>query len=121
MEVRTPSPAELDALRDEISAGPVVLVNLIKFRGADGMKRFGDYARLTAPMMEQAKTEVVYSGQAGPSLSGVDWDLVGLVRFPSIDAFVEMIGSSTYQNEAGPIREEAIERTVWLVTRPHGA
>jgi len=119
MEVRTPDLDELNALRNEVGDGPVVLVNLIKFRGPEGMTRFGDYARLTAPLMAAAGTEVVYSGQAGPSLSGMDWDMVGLVKFPSIDAFIEMIGSPTYQSEAGPIRKEAIERTIWLVTLPH--
>jgi uncharacterized protein (DUF1330 family) len=121
MEVRTPDPDELESLRSDVGGGPVVLVNLIKFREPNGMARFGDYARLTAPMLANAGTEVVYSGQAGPSLSGVDWDMVGLVRFPSIDAFVDMIGSPTYQTEAGPLREEAIERTIWLVTHPHAS
>lgn len=119
MEVRTPSPEELAALREQVGDGAVVLVNLIKFREPDGLNRFADYSRLTAPLLQRAGTEVVYSGQAGPSLSGVDWDMVGLVRFPSIDAFVEMIGSPVYQDEAGPLREEAIERTIWLVTHPH--
>lgn len=119
MEVRTPSLEELESLRDRVGDGPVVLVNLIKFHEPDGLTRFGDYARLTAPLLEKAGTEVVYSGQAGPSLSGVDWDMVGLVRFPSISAFVEVIGSPLYQSEAGPLRKEAVERTIWLVTHPH--
>ena len=119
MEVRTPNLEELESLRDEVGDGPVVLVNLIKFREPDGLERFGDYARLTAPLLEKAGTEVVYSGKAGPSLSGVEWDMVGLVRFPSIDAFVEMIGSPLYQAEAGPLRKKAVERTIWLVTHPH--
>ena len=119
MEVRTPSLEELESLRNRVGDGPVVVVNLIKFREPDGLARFGDYARLTAPLLEKAGAEVVYSGQAGPSLSGVDWDMVGLVRFPSIAAFVEMVGSPLYQNEAGPLREEAMELAIWLVTHPH--
>jgi len=119
LQVRTPDLEELESLRTEVGDGPVVLVNLIKFREPNGIARFGDYAKLTAPLLTKAGVEVVYSGQAGPSLSGVDWDMVGLVKFPSIDAFIDMIGSSTYQNEAGAIREEAIERTIWLVTQPH--
>lgn len=121
MKVRTPDLEELETLRRQVDDGPVVLVNLIKFRGVDGMARFGDYAKLTAPLMVAAGSEVVYSGQAGPSLSGVDWDMVGIVKFPSIDAFCEMIGSPVYQSEAGPIREEAIERTIWLVSHPHAS
>lgn len=109
MEVCTPNLEELALLREQVGDGPVVLVNLIKFREPDGLARFGDYARLTAPLLEEAGTEVVYSGQAGPSLSGVDWDMVGLVRFPSIDAFVEVIGSPLYQSDAGPLRIEAVE------------
>ena len=69
MNVRTPSPEELGSLRAVVGDGPVVLVNLIKFREPNGLERFGDYARLTAPMLSAAGTEVVYSGQAGPSLT----------------------------------------------------
>ena len=121
MEVLTPTPAELAALRDEMGPGPVVMVNLIKFKEPGGAARFGEYAQLTAPLLRAAGTEVVYSGSAGPSLSGVEWDLVGLVRFPSLDAFCEMIGSDVYQSEAGPLRKAALERTIWLPTREHGA
>ena len=118
VDVVTPTLEELASLRKEVSDGPVVMVNLIKFREPDGLARFGDYSRLTAPLLEKAGTEIVYAAQAGPSLSGVDWDLVALVKFPNIDAFIEMIGSPLYQNEAGPLRKEALERTVWLVTQP---
>lgn len=121
MDVRTPSLAELDDLQREMGPGPVVMVNLIKFKLPDGAQIFGEYARLTAPLMAEAQTEVVYSGPAGPSLSGLDWDMVALIRFPSIDAFCEMMGSDVYQNEAGPLRKAAIERTIWLPSRPHGA
>lgn len=120
MLVSTPTPAELDALRDEIGDDPVVMVNLIKYAEPDGAARMGDYGEVTGPLMAEAGAEVVYAGEAGPSLSGVDWDLVALIRFPSVSAFVAMIGCDIYQNEAGPIREEALERTVWLVSRPFG-
>ena len=118
MDVVTPTLEELASLRKQVADGPVVMVNLIKFREPDGLARFGDYSRPTAPLLEKAGTEIVYAAQAGPSLSGVDWDLVALVKFPNIDAFIEMIGSPLYQNEAGPLRKEALERTVWLVTQP---
>jgi hypothetical protein len=42
------------------------------------------------------------------------------VRTPSIEAFVERIGSPLYEDKRAP-REEALERAHWLVTQPGAA
>jgi uncharacterized protein (DUF1330 family) len=120
MEVRTPTPAELAALREKVGDGPVVIVNLQKFREPGGSEAFGEYGRSIGPLMEQVGAEPIFAASAGPSLAGPEWDLVVLVRFPDIDAFTTLIGSDTYQQVAGPIRESALERTVWLVSHPLG-
>ncbi len=118
MEVRTPTPAELAARRDQVGPGPVVLVNLIRFREPGGATRFDDYTALSAPLMAAAGATVEFLAAGGPDLSGDGWDFVAHIRFPSIDACIEMIGSAIYQNDAGRIREEALERTIWMVTQP---
>lgn len=120
MEARTPTPAELAALRNQVGDGPVVMVNLQKFREPGGSEAFAEYGRSIGALMEQVGAEPVFAASAGPALAGPDWDFVALVRFPDIDAFVTMIGSDTYQQVAGPIRESALERTIWLVSQPRG-
>ena len=46
---------------------------------------------------------------------------VDLVRreIPSVEHFLGMVESDTYQNEAAPIRAEALEATVWMAVTPH--
>ena len=117
----TPTVERLNALRDEVAPGPVVMLNLLKFNAPDGLAAFGRYGAITAPLIEAAAAKVLYAGQAGPAIASHesgDWDMVILVEFPSIDAFVTMVGGDTYQNEAAPIRPEALERTLWMVSQP---
>jgi uncharacterized protein (DUF1330 family) len=117
----TPSADEIEALRDQVAPGPVVMVNLLKFKQPGGLAAMARYGTVTAPLIQRQKGEVVYAGQAGPVVSGrEDWDMVILVRFPDIDAFIGLAADPVYQTEARPHREEALERTLWMVSTPAG-
>ena len=118
----TPEPAELEALRARVDPGPVVMVNLLKFKQPDGRAAFGRYGQITAPLIQREKGEIVYAGQAGPVVAGrEDWDMVILVRFPDIGHFIGLAADPVYQTEARPVRDEAVERTIWMVSQPLGA
>jgi hypothetical protein len=58
----------------------------------------------------------------GPLVAGLasdeHWDLVAVVRFANIDRFLAMITDPTYQNEGRRLREQSIERVIWLVSYP---
>ena len=115
-----PDAATLDRLRNDSPNGPVVLLNLLKYREPNGRDAFARYGAVTGPLIGKAGGQLIFGGKAGPALSGTDvaWDDVLLLRFPSVDRFLGMIESETYQNEAAPIREEALADTVWLAIHP---
>jgi hypothetical protein len=54
------------------------------------------------------------AGRAGDE----EWDLVAIVRFANIDRFLAMITDPTYQIEGRRLREESIERVIWLISYP---
>lgn len=117
----TPGPAELEALRDQVEPGPVVMINLLKFKQPGGREAFGRYGQVSGPLILRQQGEVVYAGEAGPVIAGgQDWDMVILVRFPDIDHFIGLAGDPVYQAEAPALREAALERTLWMVSRPAG-
>lgn len=118
----TPSVSEIEALREQVAPGPVVMLNLLKFREPGGRDAMARYGQVTAPLVARSQGEVVYAGEAGPVIAGrEDWDTVILVRFPDIESFIALAADPVYQTEARPLREEALERTVWMVSRPAGS
>jgi uncharacterized protein (DUF1330 family) len=116
----TPTTEEVEALRNQVGPGPVVMLNLLKFREPGGREAFGAYGAMTGPLIARQGGEVMYVGEVGPSLVGEDWDTLILVRFPSIEAFIGLAGDAEYQERAPALRDAALERTTWTVTRPAG-
>lgn len=115
----TPTTGEVEALREQVGPGPVVMVNLLKFRQPEGLAAFGRYGQITAPLIQRQQGEVLYAGRAGPVIAGrEDWDLVILVRFPDIEAFIGLAADPVYQSDARAERELALERTIWMVSQP---
>ena len=112
---------EVLALREQVAPGPVVMVNLLKFKQPDGLAAFGRYGQITGPLIQRQKGEVLYAGRAGPVIAGrEDWDMVILVRFPDIEAFIGLAADPVYQSDARAERELALERTIWMVSQPAG-
>lgn len=107
------------ATRDRLRAapeGPVVMMNLLKYREPGGRDAFTRYGAITAPLIQEAEGQVILAGKSLVGLTGTDveWDDVIVVRFPSAARFLAMIESDTYTGQAAPIREEALEATLWL-------
>ncbi len=120
----TPTVGQVEALREQVGPGPVVMLNLLKFRKPDGREAMARYGAVSGPLVLRSRGEVVYAGEAGPLVAGregEDWDTVILVRFPDIEAFIALVADPVYQTEARPLREEALERTLWMVSRPAGS
>jgi len=118
----TPDLAYCEKIRGEAGDGPIITLNLLRFRSDGGRKKFDDYARISGPLLEKARADVLFLGNAGPLVAGragdEDWDLVAVVRFANIDRFLAMITDPTYQIEGRKLREESLERVIWLVTYP---
>ncbi|MBZ0332728.1 hypothetical protein MARI_09360 [Marinobacter sp. JH2] len=89
---------------------PVVMLNLLRFRdwaeyqdaseacsGRDAYKR---YMKEAAACVKAVGAEVIWSGRSVGSLIAPPeetWDQVLLVRYPSTDAFLAMIGDPDYK------------------------
>jgi uncharacterized protein (DUF1330 family) len=115
----TPNLEQFQELVGASDEGPVVMLNLLKFKqgGEESYLRYGDAA---AGMVEERGGRLLWSGRAEQVLIGdpaVDWDVVVLVEYPSRAAFIEMVSSPEYL-EAHAEREAGLERTVVLACSP---
>ncbi|MGO9452970.1 MAG: DUF1330 domain-containing protein [Candidatus Binataceae bacterium] len=120
-----PNPQAIQALVSDPDQGPVVMLNLLKFKaraegeegtGADAYRRYGD---AVIKMVEARGGKVLWSGRASHVLIGSEadkWDAIALVQYPSPSAFLEMGTSSEYQKIHGH-REAGLERTVLIPCR----
>ena len=97
---------QLKILADLPDDGPVVMVNLMKFRAesADGKGSGWDaylrYSKGVIGLIRERGGDIIWAGRAdavalGPQDQG-DWDYVALVRYPSRAAFVDMMTSADY-------------------------
>lgn len=126
MSAITPNADQFAALAAAPDDGPVVMLNLLKFKarsgagdasGQDEYRRYGDRAR---EMIEARGGRVQWIGSAEQVLIGdpaEDWDTVLLVEYPSRAAFIEMVTTPEY-GEAHEHREQGLDRTVVLACRP---
>jgi uncharacterized protein (DUF1330 family) len=114
-----PNREQFAALASGPDEGPVVMLNLLKFKaradgeagsGADAYRRYGDAA---VKMVEEQGGRVLWQGRADQMLIGDPaqaWDSVVLVEYPSRKAFIEMVTKPKYE-EAHEHREAGLERT----------
>jgi len=92
--------------------GPVVMLNLLKFKGKEGMASYLKYMRETGRFIAAIGAEVLFLGQPRELLTGnEEWDLVMLVKYPSRAAFLRMTEDPEYL-KTHKFREEALERAV---------
>jgi uncharacterized protein (DUF1330 family) len=115
----TPNLDQFQALAAAPDEGPVVMLNLLKFRegGSESYLRYGDAA---ISMVEERGGRLLWSGRAEQVLIGdpaADWDVVLLVEYPSRSAFIEMVSSPEYL-EAHDDREAGLERTIVVACNP---
>lgn len=95
-----PKGADLKRFLAEDPGGPVVMLNLLRFRPDGGRAAYAAYARAIAPFLERHGARVVYAGDGGTALVAEDgqaWDAVLLVRYPSRAAFATMVADPEYQ------------------------
>lgn len=106
-----PTTEQLEALLSGDDGGPVVMLNLLRFReeasepaeGMSGREAYQRYGAEALPHLSDAKAEIVWMGNAtGTVIGPADeaWDQVILVRYPSVKAFLEMVSKPAYQQIA---------------------
>jgi uncharacterized protein (DUF1330 family) len=104
----------------EDPGGPVVMLNLLRFRdgGRDSYDRYA--SALNETFLPRYGAEVLYAGDGSTPLvaeQGQDWDAVLLVRYPSRQAFSRMVADPEYQ-EVTHLRTEAVTEAVLQATTP---
>ena len=106
--------ADLDRYLAEDPGGPVVMLNLLRFRSDGGRERYAAYAQHVGAISHRFGVERVYLGSGGRALvaeTGQEWDAVVLVRYPSRQAFADMIRDPDYRGGAH-LRTQALEEAV---------
>lgn len=103
----TPDPVKITALRGLPLEGPVVMLNLLKFRPKGGAEAYARYSSLARPFLEKAGASLRYLGDVATTLiGGEEWDAAVLVEYPSKEAFLEMTDDPDYPDD---VRLDAIE------------
>ena len=119
----TPNAAQFKALAEAAAKddGPVVMLNLLKFRSGGGAGEYGRYGETATSMVERLGGRVLYIGRVDQVLIGNedanDWDAIAVVEYPSRQAFIDMVSKPEYR-QAHEHREGGLERTVLIATQP---
>lgn len=131
-----PTRDQVRALRDYGRDGPVVMLNLLKFRehanyppdrgepAMPGREAYARYAHaFTVAVGHISQAEVLYEGPCEQVFIGMagtpetDWDGVLLVRYPSRANFLAMMADAGYR-AALVHRYAGLERTVLIQCGP---
>ncbi len=103
--------------------GPVVMVNLVRFRersldgNGSGWDAYSRYSKGDMPLLKKVGGTIIWAGNVeGAALGDLGegrWDWVVLVHYPSRAAFLEMMTSPEYARINGD-RENGVEDHVIL-------
>jgi uncharacterized protein (DUF1330 family) len=115
----TPTAEQLAALSRWPKHEPLVMINLLAFKRPAGAQSYARYAGEVQPHLQRAGAQVLYLGQERQMVVGAAehawWDAVIVVEYPSVDAFLTMVGDPDYQL-AHRHREAALERAELIAT-----
>lgn len=113
-----PNPEAVQAFLSNAEKGPVVMLNLLKFKANGGEEAYGKYAEAVGKIVASRGGKVIYTGRAAELMVGAEeWDAIALVQYPTRKALIEMFNSPEYQ-AIHHYREEGLERTVLYATDP---
>jgi uncharacterized protein (DUF1330 family) len=119
-----PTAEQFRALAARPADAPVVMVNLLKFKAADGLESYRRYALEVAPQLQRVGAGVRYAGAAPAYVIGDGerpwWDAILVVEYPSPQAFIDMVTTEEYarvheHRAAGLERGDLIATSAWSV------
>lgn len=100
-----PGAEQLAALAAAPETGPVVMLNLVRYRAeatdgsGSGKDAYIRYSQGFIPLLKRCGGTILWAGEVtGLAIGGAgdDWDYAVLVRYPSRAAFVETLTSPEY-------------------------
>jgi uncharacterized protein (DUF1330 family) len=129
-----PTKETFAAFRADDRAGPIHMLNLVRFREraaypdgrqATGAEAYAAYGRESGPVFARLGGRIVWRGDFELMLIGPGeerWDECFIAEYPSVGAFVEMIGDPVYR-EAVKHRQAAVldSRLIRLAPSAAGA
>jgi uncharacterized protein (DUF1330 family) len=107
-----PTQDQLRAFAEGPEDGPVVMINLLRFREraayapdagetpCSGQEAYGRYSAAVGPLLAGVGGRPIWVGLARQTViapAGEAWDQAILVEYPSRKAFFEMVSSPAYQ------------------------
>lgn len=93
-----PTPEQLQTFLGTEFDGPVVMVNLLKFKPDGGREEYAKYSTGVQPLLESVGGRVLFAGDARFCLIGnADWDMVALAEYPNPQAMLKMVSMPEYQ------------------------
>jgi uncharacterized protein (DUF1330 family) len=115
-----PTGEDLKRFLEEDDGGPVVMLNLLRFKDDGGRASYERYGAAIQPFLAEVGAELVYLGDCSTTLvapDGHEWDLLLLARYPSRRAFAAMVANPEYQ-KITHLRTEALSAAVLQATLP---
>ena len=111
MPASQPRPEQFQALLERKPEGEIYMLNLLKFKqkaeyedgretDLTGQQAYGIYAAAVSKIITEMGGSFVWGGQTNVLVIGdgdLEWDTVGIVRYPSFEAFTGMTQSEAYQ------------------------
>ena len=108
------SPFDVKALSESANAGPVAMLNLVKYRNRAA---YAEYGKLTAGLVAEHGGQMLWAGSVAEIVldegGGTDWDFAAIVLYPSRQAFIDLVTSEEYL-EANEVRREGVVKQVVL-------
>ena len=106
-----PRKEQIQALLESDHKGPIRMLNLLKFKefadygdGEDktlsGFEAYMRYAVEVVKIINALGGKIVFEGMTNNLVIGdgeLEWDSVGIIEYPSIEAFLSMTSSEEYQ------------------------
>jgi uncharacterized protein (DUF1330 family) len=94
------TPEQLAAQAAADDGTPVVMLNLVAYRGGTGIDEYLRYSRGFVPLLKACGGTILWAGDVtGVALGDEatdDWDYAVLVQYPSRASFVEVMQSPAY-------------------------
>jgi uncharacterized protein (DUF1330 family) len=112
----------IEAMRQRAGAGPLVMLNLLKFKPGGEQRYLEGYASVAVPMIERLGGRILYAGRLAEKAHEDDapeWDALVLVEYPNRQTFIDMVNDPAYR-AAHVHRSEAVERALLRATDPAG-
>jgi uncharacterized protein (DUF1330 family) len=116
-----PRGVDLKNLMAQDDGGPCVMLNLLRF-AEGGRPSYDAYIAGGETFFTKYGGEVLYAGDGSTALvaeAGQAWDAVLIVRYPSRQAFSDMVADEDYQKVTG-LRTQALTEAVLQATIPWG-